>query len=222
MNSSTQIKAVIFDLDGVLLDTWHVAELAFTNAYREIVGTGVPPLEAFRSLQGRGFSQILRSLGLPDAMHQIFIRESRQLVPETRIYPGILAVLENLHSSSIRLAVATGKDGFRAREVLEFHNISKYFSLIVGSDDVTRSKPAPDMLYRILNYFDIAPQSAIFVGDSVADIQAGRNAGTKIVAALWGEGDDQCLQAEQPDHEITAPEEILKHCGFDNVKLAVI
>jgi len=219
MESQTEIKAVIFDLDGVLLDTWHVAELAFANAYHETVGTGEPPLEAFRSYQGQGFSQILHLLGLPNAMHQIFVRESRRLVPETRIYTDIPAVLEALRSRSIRLAVATGKDGFRAREILEFHKMSRYFSLIVGSDDVSRGKPAPDMLHRILNYFNIEPQGAIFVGDSVADLQAGRNAGTGTVAALWGEGDHQCLRAEQPDHEIAAPKDLLAYRGLATAEL---
>jgi AHBA synthesis associated protein len=209
LTNNHKIETVIFDLDGVLLNTWNVTEKAFITAHAEVVGSGDPPLSMFKQCQGRGFPSILRLLDLPMSMHLVFIRESRNLIHETTVFAEIPDLLEALRDQSVKMAVATGKDSFRAREVLEHHKLSRYFKLILGSDDVIHGKPAPDIINRLLDFLQTDPKKTLFVGDSVADLQAGHSAGTRTAAALWGEGDPTALLLERPDYEFTSPSDLL-------------
>jgi AHBA synthesis associated protein len=193
-------QVVIFDLDGVILDSWNLACDAFKYAYREAVGMGNPPVAEFRKLQGRGFRTILKMMNLPQVMYELFRTESRKRIHDTVLFPGVIECLLKLHTMNVKLGVATGKDGFRAREVLELHQILKYFNVVVGSDDVVNGKPDPESIDVILTTLRAPKCNTVFVGDSVNDAKAARAAGVTFIAALWGEQSPEELMAENPDH----------------------
>jgi AHBA synthesis associated protein len=204
--------AVVFDLDGVLVDSFAVMREAFTIAYAEVVGPGPAPFEEYNRHLGRYFPDIMRIMGLPSEMEPPFVRESYRLAPLVRTFDGIPELLETLRARGLRLAVATGKSGARARSLLDGLGILDRFEHVIGSDEVTRPKPAPDIVVRALTLLDVASAEALMVGDAVTDLASARAAAVTAVAALWGEADEDALLAANPDALLRRPADLLALC----------
>jgi AHBA synthesis associated protein len=202
--------AVVFDMDGVLVDSIEVMRQAFEAAYAEVVGGDSPPFEEYRKHLGRYFPDIMRIMGLPGEMQEPFVRESARLAGEVRVYPGIAPMLDALRDMGVATAVATGKSGERARTLLARLDLLDRFDLVVGSDEVDNPKPAPDIVERPLSVLDIPPSSAMMVGDAVTDLRSAQAAGVTSVAAVWGEGDEAELRAAGPDFLLRQPNEVPK------------
>jgi AHBA synthesis associated protein len=193
------LRAVVFDLDGVLVDSVATTRLAFERAYAEAVGSGVAPFDACVPHLGRPMPDILRLLGLPESMYPLFVRESRLLTDDVRAYPGVVAVLDRLRGAGFALAVATGRPRQRAEHVLRAAGLAPGIDAVAGSDEVEHGKPAPDVVQLALRRLDAPPEDAVMVGDSVLDLRAGRAAGTRVAAACWGLGSREELLADKPD-----------------------
>lgn len=209
MSSGGDYHAVVFDLDGVLVDSIGVMERAFSVAFAECGGLDAPPFGEFVRRSGGHLPAILAAMSLPLEMVEPFVRESRRLIAEVCPFAGVVAVLDELSRRGTRLAVATGKTNSRASEVLHHTGLAPYFPVVVGSDDVAAPKPAPDMVVRALADLAVEPADALFVGDSVADLRCGAAAGCDVAAALWGHGDPDALRAEEPDHLVDGPAGLL-------------
>ena len=211
----SEIKAVLFDMDGVLIDSMPVIRKAFETAYREVVDERVQPqqistlIEQYCQFLGYGFKQIMDQMGLPHAMQAPFVRVSRASLDEIVVFEGVSETIKMLHCQGVLLTVATGKDGYRAREILQKFGLEGYFALVTGSDEVARPKPAPDMLRYQLERLAIPPNQAVMVGDSPADIQAGKAAGVTTIGALWGYARREQLQGA--DYYFS---EIAEFCRF--------
>jgi 3-amino-5-hydroxybenzoic acid synthesis related protein len=207
-----ELQAVIFDMDGVLVDSFDVMRQAFAIAYREVVGAGEPPFAEYNRHLGRYFPEIMEIMGLPPAMQEPFVRESYRLAGEVAMFDGVRETVAELRAQGLRTAVATGKSGERARSLLSLLGVLDQFDHVIGGDEVPRAKPAPDMVLRALELLRIAPQETFMVGDAVTDIISARGASVASVAALWGQGDSQALIAQRPDAVLSAPAEILDFC----------
>jgi 3-amino-5-hydroxybenzoic acid synthesis related protein len=204
--------AVIFDLDGVLVDSFAVMREAFLTAYAEAVGDMPAPFEEYCKHLGRYFPDIMDLMGLPRAMEEPFMRESRRLAHRVPLYPGIRATLHTLRDRRLRLAVATGKSGPRARSLLGGLGVLTLFDQVTGSDEVNHPKPAPDIVLHTLDVLGMQPDEAIMVGDAAIDLASAQAAGVTAVAALWGQGDEAALLAAGPDSVLREPTELLALC----------
>jgi 3-amino-5-hydroxybenzoic acid synthesis related protein len=191
--------AVVFDLDGVLVDSIATTRLAFERAYAAVVGPGVAPFDEYLRHLGRRMPESLRLMGLPDAMYPAFRRESSALVAGLRAYPGIQAVVRRLRADGVRLAVATGRPRARAEQVTRVAGLRGDFHAVVGSDEVANGKPAPDIVLLALDRLGVSAAEAVVVGDSPLDLRAARAAGARAVGACWGQSSRDELLAERPD-----------------------
>ncbi|MET9403161.1 HAD-IA family hydrolase [Kitasatospora sp. NPDC002965] len=209
MTVHQEFSTVVFDLDGVLIDSFGVMRQAFAAAYREVVGDGEPPFDEYCTHQGRYFPDIMRLMGLPEGMERPFVEASHRLIHEVEVYPDVPLVLKRLRESEVRTAIATGKSGDRARTVLEVVGLLPLLDTVVGSDEVDRPKPAPDIVREALRRLASEPGDAVMVGDAVIDIQSGRSAGTATAAALWGETATDQLIDEKPDFVLARPTDLL-------------
>ncbi|WP_254711665.1 HAD-IA family hydrolase [Streptomyces sp. TRM64462] len=209
-------QAVVFDLDGVLVDSFEVMRQAFTVAYAEVVGDGRAPFEEYNRHQGRYFPDIMRIMGLPPAMEEPFVRESYRLQAQVPLFDGVVPLLKELHRQGVRMAVATGKSGPRARSLLAALGVVDLFAHVIGSDEVPRPKPAPDIVERALGLLGVRPEQALMVGDAVTDLASARGAGVAAVAAVWADVDEAELLAAGPDAVLRAPHELLPLCGLLN------
>lgn len=208
-SSAPAVRAVIFDLDGVLVDSFAVMREAFTIAYAEVVGPGEPPFEEYERHLGRYFPDIMRIMGLPLAMEEPFVRESYRLASQVVLFDGVRDLLRTLREQGLGLAVATGKSGPRARHLLGELGVLSMFDHVIGSDEIARPKPAPDIVVRALALLGASPTEAMMIGDAVADLESARGAGVTAVAALWGEADAAELIAAAPDAVLRRPADLL-------------
>ncbi|MGK5517856.1 HAD-IA family hydrolase [Micromonospora sp. URMC 107] len=206
------VRAVVLDLDGVLVDSLAVAREAFALAYAEVVGGGVAPVEEYCRHPGRYLPEVLELMGLPAALAGPFVRESNRLAHRVTPVDGAPELLGTLRRRGIGLAVATGRSGVRARDLLGRLDLLPLVDHVVGSDEVPRPKPAPDIVRRALRLLGVGPREALMVGDAPSDLASARAAGVVAVAALWGESDEETLRAAGPDVVLRRLDELLSLC----------
>jgi AHBA synthesis associated protein len=204
------VRAVVFDLDGVLVDSFQVMRKAFTIAYAEVVGEGTPPFEEYNRHLGRYFPDIMRIMGLPMEMETPFVRESYRLAREVTVFEGVEPTLRELRSQGIRTAVATGKTGARARALLAELGILNLFDHVIGSDEVRKPKPAPDIVRKAIKLLKIPAEEAMMIGDAVTDLTSAKGAGVTAAAALWADIDEEKLLAAAPDVVLRTPTDIMR------------
>ncbi|AUS81192.1 hypothetical protein C1701_25880 [Actinoalloteichus sp. AHMU CJ021] len=209
---ASALRAVVFDLDGVLVDSTEVMREAFRVAYAEAVGEGEAPFAEYNKHLGRYFPDIMRIMGLPLAMEEPFVRESYRLAHQVPMFEGVPELLAELRARGLRLAVATGKSGPRARSLLDLLGVLPLFDHVIGSDEVANPKPAPDIVELALDRLGVSPDEAVMVGDAVTDLASARGAGVRAVAALWGECEAAALLAARPDVALDSPAELLALC----------
>jgi len=182
--------AVLFDLDGTLIDSIGLIlesmRYAFAKCGREtptdaewLAGVGIPLRTMFQSYAAS------------DAELDRFIAAYRehQLAQHdflVRCYDDVHTTLAQLARRGHPLAVVTSKTDALARRGLEHTGILEYFDTIVGCDACSRHKPHPEPVLTALDRLGYAAHEAVFVGDSVHDVEAGNAAGVLTVAALWG------------------------------------
>nr|QGJ79671.1 Phosphatase [Amycolatopsis sp. CP2808] len=203
---------VIFDLDGVLVNSFDVMRQAFLTAYAEVVGAGEAPFAEYNRHLGRYFPDIMRIMGLPLEMEEPFVRESYRLADQVPVFDGVPDLLRTLRKRGLRLAVATGKSGPRARSLLDVVGLLPDFEHVIGSDEVANPKPAPDIVRHALDRLGLGPDDAMMVGDAVTDLASAKAAGTLAVAALWGETDEASLLRAGPDMVLREPADLLALC----------
>jgi phosphoglycolate phosphatase-like HAD superfamily hydrolase len=118
-------------------------------------------------------------------------------------------VLETAEANGWQLAVFTGKGRSSAIFTLQQLGLLPRLAIVVSSDDVPRHKPAPDGIMAILKHCQAEPVHALVVGDSPADIQAGKAAGCRTAAALWGAFSREAVLAAAPHYALHQPSDLL-------------
>jgi N-acetyl-D-muramate 6-phosphate phosphatase len=187
------MKAMLFDLDGTLVDTapdlGHAA-----NHLRTLEGLPPLPLADYQPVASAGARGLIdRALGLtPEAdrypaLRDIFLEHYRaHLADHSRLFPGMDALLCTLESAGQPWGVVTNKPSWLTRPLMAALELDSRAAVCVSADEVAAAKPAPDALLRACELLRLAPQDCVYVGDDLRDIQAGRAAGLYTVAAGWG------------------------------------
>lgn len=187
------MQIVIFDMDGTLIDSGSDITVS-VNHVRNIV-YHLPPLS--RDFVVEAINRETRNLallfyGVPvyeSRAQQVFEHHYRdQCIRSPRLYEGINELLEALAERGAQLNVATNAPAQFARRMLTHLGVVDSFARIVGSEDVKKPKPHPDMLEAILNHHGYHPDSdiALMVGDNSKDMESARRAGILSVFATWG------------------------------------
>lgn len=209
------IKAVIFDLDGTLLNTLGDLTGAVNAALRR---RGYPLLteEDVRQRLGNGVRRLIaRSLpegaddGLIDACLADFqAHYDAHLVERTHPYAGIPTVIEGMTRRGVRMAVLSNK--YHAATCrLVAHYFPGQMAVTLGERPGVPRKPDPTSTREILRLLDAAPEEVLYVGDSDVDMQTARSAGVTAVGALWGFRSRESLVAAGAEHLVEAPEELI-------------
>lgn len=183
-------KAVLFDMDGTLLDT--LADMAAAvNHILSVHGYPLRTVEEVRAFVGNGARKLMERALPPDVTGDAFealLEEYRQWYEghacvRTAPYPGVPAVLAALHRTGVRCAVVSNKPDGATRELA-----ARFFPGLpaFGQQDGIPAKPAPDMVYHALAELGVEASAAAYVGDSEVDVALARNAGLPLVAVSWG------------------------------------
>ena len=216
MNTATSLRAVLFDVDGTLLDTTEFIYQGFEHALRTH-GYPVRRREDFARVMGRTLSAGYLELapGCDDALlcrtHRAFQTRNLHLA---RPYPDAAVVLSALRDAGLRLAAITTRSRLTSTDTLKLAGLDEYLDEVISFEDVTHIKPHPEPLLLALDRLSAPPHAAVMVGDTDADILAGRAAGVRTVGVTYGFHGPE-VAAHAPDALIDALAELLPLVGVN-------
>ena len=199
------VDTVIFDFDGVLVDTGpDVAGAA--NDTLAALGLATLPVPVVVSFIGGGAEILMRRCLaqktdelLAVAVPMFVQRYAERCCVETRLYPEVQNVLDAYAQAGKHMAIATQKVEAITRTILDHFKLAGYFEVLVGPESVTHRKPHPESVLRILDATHTAPTRAVLIGDTASDIKAGKAAGIWTCGVKYGYGSAEEIEAEKPD-----------------------
>jgi pyrophosphatase PpaX len=210
---TTATRAVLFDLDGTLIDTTDLILRCFSHSWQSVYGAehsrdaliatfGIPLREAMRRLLAQSDGNAPCH---DDALVDRLLNEYRSFNVANhdtiaRPFVGARQVIETLRERGYRIGVVTSKGRELAMRGLKLCALDELFDTTICLEDTQVHKPAPEPILAALDRLSVASGEAAYVGDSYHDIVAGRRAGVKTVAALWGPMPRADLECERPDH----------------------
>jgi phosphoglycolate phosphatase len=196
------IRLVIFDLDGTLVDAYGAIADSVNYMLRQLGKRPVSLRKVTRSV-GWGVSMLVGEFVEPrreaEALRIFRQHHDTRLRRNLRILPGAKALLKYLKNKGVILAIASNRPTRFCRLILKTLGIEPYFHFMICGDGVKRAKPHPDMVQAILKKAKVRPSEAVFVGDMSVDIQAGQRAGVMTVGIPTGSCTRVELLAEKPD-----------------------
>ncbi|MBY9004100.1 MAG: HAD-IA family hydrolase [Candidatus Lokiarchaeota archaeon] len=224
-------KGIIFDLDGVIYDITEAIKKAvedgiekyqmnvsrdevmeeIAHLIEDIQNYPVPEiilnsytLLDIKFLEGLSFFKKLR-IGI-----YLFTQFNQYKDEESKIFEGIAKLISNLSRKNLKLAILTNNKSSYAEEVLSKFNLTKFFDPIIGFNDVSKVKPDPEGILKILEIWKIKPSQAIFVGDMTTDIDAGKAANVRMICVSSGLAKKETLIEHEPDILVNNTEELIK------------
>lgn len=218
-----QIKLLIFDLDGTLVDS-RVDLVNSINAMLQHLGKPLLPSEVIASYVGDGAPMLVRrALGDPDdesyvqralAFFLLYYREHK--LDNTFVYPGIKEALESIRSArngaGIRMSVLSNKPVGPSRAIVEALGLGSYFFQVYGGNSFHTKKPDPAGVQALLEEADAQPQQTVIIGDSDVDVLTARNAGTYSLGVTYGFAPHSFADAS-PDVLVDTPKELSEVLG---------
>jgi phosphoglycolate phosphatase/pyrophosphatase PpaX len=177
------IKAVLFDMDGVLVDSY-AAWNAVVNELRTIFGLPHLTPEEFDAGWGQGLDADLRTWFLGRGREEVARLYDERFVHHLHAItamPEAREILDTLVANGLRLACVTNTREYLAQRILADHDLAAPFEVVLGGDQVPRPKPAPDLLLAALDALNCTPSEAFFVGDTGNDVAAAGAAKVELI-----------------------------------------
>ena len=212
-------KAVIFDLDGTLLDTledlknavnaalaqFHMPERTLEEV-RRFVGNGIRNLMIKAVLDGDKNPDFEKVFAFFKSYYKEHCKE------HTAPYEGVLPMMKELALRGVKMAIVSNKIDAAVKELNEEHFCS-YTSVAIGETPDMARKPAPDMVNEAIKLLGVLKEDVIYVGDSDVDIQTAENANLTCVSVTWGFRDEAFLKEHGAKILIHHPQELLELLG---------
>ena len=220
------VGAVLFDLDGTLLDTVPDLHAAVCAMLRDM-GRPELPLEAIRSYVGRGIANLVKRAlagalevaeGAPpaEALASFKRHYARENGRHTKPYPGVIEGLERCRAMGLPMAVITNKAEAFTLPLLVLTGLASYFDVVVGGDVLPKPKPDPMALIWACGALRVSPDKALMIGDSVHDFHAGRAAACHVFLVPYGYNEDlyvRDLACDAIVPTIDYAAQCISHCG---------
>ena len=223
MTAKPQIKAIIFDLDGTLIDS--IVDIAGAmNAALKELGYPEHPVEAYKSFIGDGQMELARKV-LPEDKRtpenietlakKFWDNYDIQWYLHTNIFPGVLYLIQLAVARKIKLAILSNKPHYFTKKMIRhffrgamIRHTKNPFGVYSGEEPNKPKKPDPTVALELAQRLIVKPQNVALVGDSVVDIQTAKNAGMIAIGAAWGYGNKKDLQAAGADLIFDSPTEM--------------
>jgi pyrophosphatase PpaX len=220
----TSVDAVLFDLDGTLVDTIPLILACYEHTLVAHVPDYDPGRRVIIGNLGRSLDDILfdyaQAAGVtdPSSTSREMLRTYRafqrvQLPLLIRPYPGVREALAALQARGLTLGVVTSKVEWAARETYERYGLGGFLSVQVFHDDTERHKPDPEPLLLAAEKGGLDVARTVYVGDAVHDMLAGKAAGMRTIGALWGPSGPEELTAAGADELAGKPDDLLRLVG---------
>ena len=203
------IRAVLFDFDGTLVDTNQIVFDSWQEVFRTVEGAE-RPAEVIYSTYGEPlFETMEHFFGEKTEMCIKIYRDYQSAIylDTVKLYPGMEALIARLKRKGYKLAVVTSRLKKSTIEILDKYALTDSFDAVITCDDTDKHKPDPEPALAALEKLGTAPAQAIMVGDSRYDVGCGKNAGIKTVLMNWSVTFEGAVQCE-PDYIIGKAEEL--------------
>lgn len=212
--------AVLFDLDGTLIDS---ATDIVQAADAAMVDCGVPSrgIERVRGFIGNGAERLIHrcltndhdGVASEDRFHEAYARfeihYAQGLTDYSRPYPGVMTTLQQLYDAGYKLACVTNKPARFTEPLLARLGMSEFLTVTLSGDTLPTKKPDPAPLLHAIAACGVPLEASTMVGDSLADLYAARNAGMRVFCVTYGYADPAELARHAPDALIANMPEIL-------------
>lgn len=193
---SSYLKAVIFDLDGTLINSAPDVRLALNHTLAIYGQSGIGQDEIYtligsgiKSLMTKAFKKkkiTLTNEEIDNAiLHYLNYYQAHPVV-ETKLYPDVITILQQLKQDGFQLGLCTNKPAIMTKIVLQQLNLDYFFRVVISGDEVVYPKPHPDHLHEVLRKMNIFNLSAVMVGDSVLDKVIAKKAGIPFIGVRYG------------------------------------
>jgi len=205
---------LIFDLDGTIFDSKGGILKAFISPLKKL--RVIYNTNSIIRLIGHNLGDMYREV-LPDNLQnridwciEVYRQYYEKLFFEdSYLYDNVENTLVKLKRKNINMAIATTKPTYITKNILEHYGIYHYFDVIIGTEDLFPYKPDPAIIYEIKRKIGYNENETIIVGDTYLDILAGKSAGIKTCAAMYGYGSKEKLYEIAPDYKISKFKDII-------------
>jgi phosphoglycolate phosphatase len=208
-----EIKLVIFDLDGTLVDAYTAIRESF-NYVMTRLGLKPRSQSTLRRRVGWGDINLLKPYVAPKdlefALSLYRAHHQDSLIKHARLYPYTRRLLRRLKEKGCKLAVASNRPSKFSHILLRCLGIGVFFDYVLCADQTGRGKPHPEMLNKIVKHFGFKKSQSLYVGDMVIDAQAGRRAKINTVIVTSGSSSRLEVKKEQPFKVIPALESLFR------------
>ncbi|MCF6138698.1 pyrophosphatase PpaX [Pseudalkalibacillus berkeleyi] len=207
-----KVDTILFDLDGTLINTNELIIASFTHTLEHycpqtysrediISFIGLPLIDSFKEVDESSVAEMVKMYKAHNLAHH------EQYV---HAFEGVVDTVKVLHEKGFKLGIVTTKMRDAVELGLEITGLSDYFTTIVTLDDVEQAKPHPEPIFKALDKLQADVNSAIMVGDSRYDIEAGKNAGTMTAAVAWTIKGRESLELRNPDFMLEEMSDLLR------------
>jgi phosphoglycolate phosphatase len=225
-----QIKMVLFDLDGTLVDS--VPDLSWCgDEMMRRLKLSPRGMGSARCWVGNGIERFVKRVLTNDMSADPDVEQYRQAIEIfknlyaehtcdlSQLYPGVTEGLDQLAEMNLSIACVTNKAELFTLKLLETIGLKKHFKLVVSGDTTNRKKPDPLPLFYASDYYQLNPADCLMIGDSENDVKAARAAGFAIICVPYGYNHGVDIREAKPDLIINSINELpeLLHCSKSNV-----
>jgi HAD superfamily hydrolase (TIGR01549 family) len=196
-------------MDGTLFDSERQEILAMRRLFCDDMGLEMDEGEIVEYI-GVPSREVLEQLA-PDRVEEmlpVWLDYQGQFLGESRLFPGVLEILQSLSRSELGVGVVTGQNRHELEATRRHIGIDALIDVWVCADDAAFAKPHPAPVHLALESLGCLPDQAVMVGDTRFDMEAGGRAGTLLGAALWGVRDAASLLEYQPDFIFEVPQQV--------------
>lgn len=206
------IKAVLFDLDGTLIDTNELILSSFKKAFKEVLDIEVPEKE-ITMLFGRPLVQTLGKYS--ESKLEELIKTYRDYNESNhdqmcRSFDGVKEMLEELKEMGVKLGIVTSKREHLAKRGMKISGILDIMDTVITPESTEKHKPNPDPALKACELLKVNPNEAIMVGDATYDILCGKSAGCKTIGVSYTSIPIKELQRVEPDYFVDEPMAIVE------------
>lgn len=210
-------KAIIFDLDGTLVNSIYDIADAMNSVLKQRNYTTFD-YETYKTFVGHGVKSLIEKAIPQEHLNDTFVSAclsemmqtySETCTNKTKPYDGILSLLDTLHAKGFKLSVLSNKEDTLTKKVVKAI-LPQYLNPVLGLKEEALKKPNPKVALQICDTLNVTPEETIYVGDSNVDIQTAKRANMKAVGVSWGFRDKKELIENGADYILNTPSDLLK------------
>lgn len=208
-----KFKAVFFDLDGTLVDSFTAIQTSYNFALRQMTPERSLSLSEVKKIVGGGLKESFYNLvGIENSDRAVFLFRSKYkevYLKETFLLPYVFHVVTTLSRKNLFLGVISNKFGDFSRTILSEFKLLPYLPDVIGDGDGFPLKPEPSTMNSLIKKFNLLPEEVLYIGDGPVDISFCRRAGVSVYGVATGNYSRDELAVYNPDKLINSLSEIL-------------